>query len=274
MAKEVGRPHTRAAYNRLLIANAATKPVPNVLVPVAIAAVALLANLPAAVLAVAAVAYIALAVATYFDEDEAQRVLEHERGRRRARRERAEHVELERLASPIAERVAAAVEREKRIRDAVAHAELPFDEVSDEVDGLLSAMEGTASRAQLIHDYLAHQRPEAIERRLAELRMAGSEEEAGQKRLVEALTEQLAAVNGLQQQLGRFYDEMEHLVVSLDTVHGQLVAAGTSADAATQRQVADQVRELRGQVGALAEGMREAYADADAAPPRRSIEQS
>jgi hypothetical protein len=270
MAKEVDRPLSRAAYNRLLIANAATKPVPNVLVPAAIAGAGLLIALPWPALLVALVAYMALAVITYFDEDEADRVLKEERARRRGRLERRQRANLDDLAPPIAERVRAALDREARIGDAVERAELPFEEVSTEVDGLVRAMEGTAGRAQLIHDYLAEQRPEAIEARLAELRAGGAEDDPGRRRLVEALSEQLAAVQGLQAQLRRFFDEMEHLVVSLDTVHGQIVAAGASAEDAAQRELAGQVRDLRREVGALAEGMREAYADAGAAPARRA----
>ena len=60
-------------------------------------------------------------------------------------------------------------------------------------------------------------------------------------------------------QLQGFYDEMEKILIELDTVRGNLVSVSASTDAANQQQLAADVRGLREEVGALAEGMSEAY---------------
>ena len=63
----------------------------------------------------------------------------------------------------------------------------------------------------------------------------------------------------MEAQLQRFYDEMERMLVELDTVRGNLVSVSASTEAANQQQLAADVRGLREEVGALAEGMSEAY---------------
>ena len=60
-------------------------------------------------------------------------------------------------------------------------------------------------------------------------------------------------------QLQRFYDEMERIVVELDTVRGNLVSVSASSDAGTQEQLASEVRSLRERMGAVADGIGEAY---------------
>jgi hypothetical protein len=60
-------------------------------------------------------------------------------------------------------------------------------------------------------------------------------------------------------QLGRYYDEMERVLVELDTVRGSLVSASASTDTERQRTLAADVRGLREEVGSLSEGMSEAY---------------
>ena len=51
--------------------------------------------------------------------------------------------------------------REARIRDAIARADLPYDEVTDEIDRFVAAMESTARRAQLFWEALSDTPPEA-----------------------------------------------------------------------------------------------------------------
>jgi GTP1/Obg family GTP-binding protein len=60
-------------------------------------------------------------------------------------------------------------------------------------------------------------------------------------------------------QLQRFYDEMERVLVELDTVHGNLVSVSASTEAVNQERLAGEVRALREEVGAVAAGMSEAY---------------
>jgi hypothetical protein len=63
----------------------------------------------------------------------------------------------------------------------------------------------------------------------------------------------------MEAQLQRFYDEMERVLVELDTVRGNLVSASASTERANQERLAGEVRTLREEVGAVAAGMSEAY---------------
>src|SRR5918911_1577115 len=53
--------------------------------------------------------------------------------------------------------------------DEVEGAELPYVEVLDEVDRFVTAMEGTARRAQLLYEALAESPPADVERRLEQV---------------------------------------------------------------------------------------------------------
>ena len=202
------------------------------------------------------VLYAAAAARTYFDEDVANRVLERERVKRREALESGEkRVDPATLAPPMAGLLNGALQREARIREAVEGAELPYTEVLDEVDGFVRTMEGTARRAQLLYDALAESPPAAVEERLGQL----DPKDATKTELVNALTNQLTVQRRMERQLQGFYDEMEKILIELDTVRGNLVSVSASTDAANQQQLAADVRGLREEVGALAEGMSEAY---------------
>ena len=77
--------------------------------------------------------------------------------------------------------------------------------------------------------------------------------------LKQALESQLSVLGRMETQLQRFYDEMERILVELDTVRGNLVSVSASSGSANQERVAADVRGLREEVGAVAEGMSEAY---------------
>ena len=77
--------------------------------------------------------------------------------------------------------------------------------------------------------------------------------------LTSALESQLAVLRRMETQLQRFYDEMERILVELDTVRGNLVSVSASTEAANQDRLAGEVRSLREEVGAVAAGMSEAY---------------
>ena len=144
--------------------------------------------------------------------------------------------------------------REARIRDAIDRAELPYEEVSAEVDRFIRAMEDGARRAQLLYEALSESPPGPVEQRLAQVRDDPSKAE-----LTAALESQLAVLRRMQGQLQRFYDEMERVLVELDTVRGNLVSVSASSEAANQQRLAGDVRALREEVGAVAAGMSEAY---------------
>jgi chromosome segregation ATPase len=251
MADEL-RPYSRSEFNRALVLNALLQPF-NVVLLASVAIAGLLLDLFLPVLAVGLVIYGISAARTYFDEEEAQKVLTRERAKRRGALE-AGRLDPGQLAPPIADLLSAGHQREERIRDAVDRAQLPYDEVSQEVDRFIRAMEDGARRAQLLYEALAETQPAWVEQRLAEVR--GDPEKA---ELTAALEDQLAVLRRMERQLQRFYDEMERVLVELNTVRGNLVSVSASSEAENQDRLAAEVRALRDEVGAVAAGMSEAY---------------
>jgi hypothetical protein len=247
-------PYRRSEYNRALVANALLDSFAVVLLAAVLVAGIVLDRF-LLMLPIAVVAYIAAAVRTYFDDDEAQKVLERERERRRRRLDRP-RVDPRTLAPPIGRLLQEALEREARVQQAIDRAELPYVEVSEEVDGFVRAIEATAGRAQLLYEALADAPPARVEERLAQLR---GEADPSRHELVEALEHQLAVARRMERQLQRFFDEMERILVELDTVRGSLVSVSASTEAASQQRLAAEVRGLREEVGSLAEGMSEAF---------------
>jgi hypothetical protein len=245
-------PYSRGQYNRALIVNALLSPF-NILLFAALLVAGIVLDLFLPVLPVALAAYAIAAARTYFDEDEAGKVLERERASRR-KALAAGRMDTTALAEPIARLVQAGRQREARIRDAIDRAELPYAEVSDEVDRFIRAMDDGARRAQLLYEALAETPPQWVEQRLGQVRDDPSKAE-----LTAALENQLAVQRRMEAQLQRFYDEMERILVELDTVRGNLVSVSASTEAANQQRLAGDVRALREEVGAVAEGMSEAY---------------
>ncbi len=257
------RPYNRREYNRALIANALLDPFAVILLAAMVVAGILLGS-AGILLGIGLLFYGAAAARTYLDEEAAAKVLERERAKRRkALRPAGPGVDHGTLARPIRGLLQGALKRRARIQEAVEGAELPYTEVLDEVDRFVRAMEGTARRAQLLYGALAESPPAKVEARLAELTR---ENDPGRRELVQALTGQLEVLRKMERQLQAFYDQMEKILVELDTVRGNLVSASASTDAANQQQLAAEVRGLREEVGALAEGMSEAYEEPGPAP--------
>jgi hypothetical protein len=267
MAGELDRPPTRSELNRLLIANALTKPFPNVVLPAGVAVAGIAFGIAAVGILVAVVAWLALAVATYFDSDEADKVSGRLRaGRRAAVDKGAPVVDPTTLAQPIAEQLQRVLSQEARIRDAIARADLPFAEVSQEVDGFVRAARRTASRAQLLYEYLEDEDRRRVEVRLTEVQAQVDAGDESKRPLVEALSTQLLALERMALKLGGFYTEMERVAVELGNVRGQLLSVSAASDAADQRDLAAGVRDLREQMGAVAEGMSEVLDATPGAP--------
>jgi hypothetical protein len=258
MARELERrPPTRAELNRALLLNAATKPV-NVLVGAAIAVAGLLLGLWWLIPAVAVPAFVALVIVTYLDGDEAERVGQRLRGRGARALGAEQRIDPRSLAPPIGSQLQAAFDEEQRIRDAIERSDLPLTEVDGEVAGLVRATEKTASRAQTLWDYLASQDPRRIQARIDELERSGGD--AGRP-VVDALREQLSAIEALNDQLQRFYARMEHIVASLSTMHAQLLRMSVASESQGESELAGQARQLREEVNTLAQGMSEVYED-------------
>src|SRR5512133_950018 len=149
------KPVTRKDLQRELTINAATKPL-NVVVPAAVA-IAAFALGTYWLLALAVVIYIALAVVTFFDADEAKKVADKAYGRdpdslRRAEQTRA--LKVGGYAPEIAAQLQRALDQEREIRKVIADANLPFEQVSSEVDSLVRAVEKIADRAQKVRSFL------------------------------------------------------------------------------------------------------------------------
>jgi chromosome segregation ATPase len=246
------RPYSRGEFNQALIANALLSPFNIVLLAVMLVA-GLLLDVFVFVLPVALVVYGIAAARTYFDEDEANKVLEREKAKRRKSIERG-RLNPVALAPPIRTLLEGALSREHAIRDAISRAELPYEEVSDEVDSFIRAIEDSARRAELLYEALSESPPQAVQQRLDQVRSDPAKTE-----LTQALESQLSVLARMESQLQRFYDEMERILVELDTVRGNLVSVSASTDSANQERVAADVRGLRDEVGAVAEGMSEAY---------------
>jgi len=110
------------------------------------------------------------------------------------------------------------------------------------------------SLALVLYEALAESPPAAVEQRLAQV-----EGDPSKAELTAALRDQLAVGRRMEAQLQRFYDELERILVELDTVRGNLVSVSASTEAANQQRLAGDVRALREEVGAVAAGMSEAY---------------
>jgi hypothetical protein len=248
------KPVTRSQLQRSLVANALTKPL-NVLVPAALVVAGIVLG-ALWLVGIAVVVYAVLGALTFFDEGEAERVGARVYGTAAKGVAPPKQADLSKLAPPIAQQLGAARAEEARIHTAVTDADLPFEEVTSETDALVRAMESIAIRAQRVYDYLSAHDPRPVQARLTQIEGAGAETE-----LAKALREQLAAYEKLSAQLQRFYDEMEHITASLSTVCAQVVSMSAAGEGETgQRELAGQVRDLRDQVDALSDGMREAYA--------------
>ena len=267
MAREVDRPLTRAELNRLLVVNALTKPLPNVVLPAAIAIAGIAFGIAVVGVVVAVVAWLALSAVTYFDGDEAERVADRERAKRRGAVEKASpRVNPATLSEPVARHLNAVLAQEKRIREAIERADLPFEEVSGEVDGFVRVAERTAQRAELLQDYLADEDPDRVDRRLTEVREQLERGDESKRPLVDALTAQVDGLRKAVRRLDDFYTEMERVAVELGNIRGQLLSVSAATEGESQRELAAGVRDLREQIGAVADGMTEVLDTAPGTP--------
>jgi hypothetical protein len=257
---------TRKTLQRELVFNAATKPL-GVAVAAAVAVAAFVLAAPWLLVAAAAL-YVALALTTFLDPAEAERV-----GRNVYRRA-APTPDRRALPTGLAPEIAALVARahaeEARIREAIADSALPLTDVVVEVEYLMSELERHAHRAQMLLAFLGDQRPFQLKRQLQALRAGAAESGAADSRdrAAAAVEHQIEVGEHLRAEYARFTAEIEHLVASLGAVHGELVRMSVAEDALARDSVTEQVRELRRRVNAVAGGMGEAVDELDRAPGR------
>jgi hypothetical protein len=238
-------PVSRDDLRRALAVNALTKPI-NVLVPAGVVVAGLLVG-ATWLLVVAIVVWLAMTGATFFDEREAKRV-----GERARAAVRPAPVSVGAppgpFAPPIATRLRAARAARASIRAAIADTPSALEDVSAEVDALVVAMQADAVRAQRIHEFLAQESPAELDQRIA-----GERSDAVRV----ALESKREAVARVQQRLDRLLAELDHVVVTLQTVEAEILATGGLDD----RALAGQVSELRVNVQLMAEGLEEAFAE-------------
>jgi hypothetical protein len=255
---------TRGALARRLAVNAATKPL-NVAVLGGLIAAGIVLNLVAIVGAIAIVAYLVLVALTFFDAEEAERIgNELYAGRRAGGREGVAALDVGTLEPRIAALVQQARETAAGIRDAIAQADHPFDDVAADVDALVAAMDTSARRAQLISSTLveqarAGQDVAGLERTIADLR--GRDDDADVRALVADLEAQRDATKRLADRLERFEVGMQRICASLGLLRTRLVEMSASEEEAAQRELARQSRDLRERTDLLAEAMAEVFAD-------------
>lgn len=256
MAPPAKQPYSRGEFAGALIANATAKPF-NIVLLIGTMGAGVLVGGTVAVALLAALTVYAIAVArTFFDSGEADAVLKRVRGERRAAvAAGTKRLDPATLAPDVRRHLLAARAIEERIRNAIERAELPYEEVSTEVDALVSLMELSASRAQLLHEALDDSPPSRVAARLREL------EGSGKTELIGALEHQLTVQRKMQAQLESFYDQMERVAVELDSIRGSLLSVSASTDVGNQQRLAGDVRALRDELDSLAEGMSEAFED-------------
>ena len=144
--------------------------------------------------------------------------------------------------------------RELRIGDAISRADLPFEEVSEEIDRFVAAMDSTAARAQLLWEALEDTPPARVEARLRRCGRAAASRSSRRR-----WPRSSRPCTRMEKQLERFFGEMERILVELDTVRSQLVSVSASSESQQQTELAADVRALRERVGATAEGMAAAF---------------
>jgi hypothetical protein len=255
-------PVTRKDLRNALALNAATDPTALV-VAAAIAVVAIALGRLWLIPVFALPGYLALAAMTFFSEDKAGQVAEKVYGRDRSEAA-PPALDSGSLAPPIALRLDDARRVLDSLLRAIDQAQLPFDDVARDARAIVTAMERTAKRAQVLHDYLDGQDAAALDHRIARLQHDGTDAE-----LLSALQEQRAATERVAQRLERFYSEMERMTSTLATMSARLVEMSAVEEASAQRELAGQAHALREQIDALAAGMSEAYGEAGG-PPSQS----
>jgi hypothetical protein len=252
---------TRDSLRRQIVVNALTKPV-NVATLSLLVVVGILFDLIAIALPIAVVAYLVLCAITFFDGDEAARIGERQYARLRGPRVELDPATLDPIvAPPIAEAQATA----QAIREAIAAAEHPFADVSDDVDALLAAMETSARRAQLIATTLrdlgaAGQAPRELDERIHALSTGRRSGDADVLALIADLTAQRDSSLRLAEKLDRYDVSMQRICASLGLMRTRLVEMSASEEEAAQRELARQSRDLRERTDLLAESMAEVFA--------------
>ena len=252
-------PVTRKQLQRELAVNAATKPL-NLAALFGLLAIGFVAGVPAIGAVVAVVIYLVLAVQTFLDQGEAERVgrqLYAQRGERRP------ELDASTLPPDIARPLRTAREQADGIREAITSSGAALDDVAGDVDGLVEAMETSARRAATIDTTLrelaaADASAERLEERIAELRPRAADPDVAA--LIGDLETQHAATVRLQGKLERFRVGQERICSSLALLRTRIAEMSAAEEEAAQRELNAAARDLRERTDALADSLAEVFA--------------
>ncbi|MEA2411092.1 MAG: hypothetical protein QOC77_1653 [Thermoleophilaceae bacterium] len=261
MAGPLDRPPTRSELNRELMLRAATAW--DGLVALAVVAGAGVVLGQPVLIVVAVLLWLGASVWHYFDGSEADK-LAADRAAKRARVEEASRLDPAALCEPVSVELRRARAQEASIRQTIAESELPSD-LTNDVDGLVTAFEATARRADIIYRTIERQTENGqgardLEARLATLQASGRTVSDDDKALIEALTAQLTATRRAEELRDRFFTTMERMVAELGTIDSEILGMSASEAASSQQQVAGQLADLRELVSGLAGDMQKSQA--------------
>jgi uncharacterized coiled-coil protein SlyX len=162
------------------------------------------------------------------------------------------------LSAPIARRLRAGLAAADAICAAIDDADVPLDDVAQDVAGLRASIEALAGRADRVHRYLAaHDRASVSARMEAE----AASDDTVRGRLADALAAQLRALDRLRAQLDRLLAEMDHVTVALQAMHAEVLGMAAIAGDWEGRELSSRVGDLQAKVGVLGEGLDEVYAE-------------
>lgn len=221
------------------------------------------------VLIIVAVAlWLAASVWHYFDGSEADK-LAAERAAKREKVDAASRLDPAALCETVGVELRRARAQEASIRQTIMESELP-SELTNDVDGLVTAFEATARRADIIYRTLERQQENGqgaadLAARIDQLQRSGRTG-ADDRALVEALTAQLAAARRAEELRDRFFTTMERMVAELGTIDSEILGMSASEAASSQRQVAGQLQDLRELVTGLAGDMQKSQSAAADVP--------
>jgi hypothetical protein len=137
---------------------------------------------------------------------------------------------------------------QRAIEQAITNADHPFEEISEDVRMIVTAMETSAKRAQMIHDTLHDQTQaghdeRAIVAQIEKLRPRFGERDV--RELVNDLEAQRASHVSLRESLERFKVNMARLNASLALMRNRLIEMSAAEEATLQSELAVQAREIR-----------------------------
>jgi hypothetical protein len=137
---------------------------------------------------------------------------------------------------------------QRAIDQAIAEADHPFEEIQEDVKMIVSAMETSAKRAQMIHDTLHDQSQAGHDERAIVAQIEKLKPRFGDKEvreLVNDLEAQREAHVKLRESLERFKINMARLNASLGLMRTRLIEMSAAEEATLQAELAAQAREIR-----------------------------